>query len=45
MCYKDKFVHFRNSELISGNLGKKSLGTKNGLFYVLIKDHSGDISA
>ncbi|ETV77719.1 hypothetical protein H257_08583 [Aphanomyces astaci] len=41
MCYKDGYVVFRNSELLSGNLCKKTLGdgSKKGLFYVLIRDH------
>ena len=34
MCVNDGFVIFRNSELLSGNLGKKILGgAKNGLFF------------
>lgn len=39
-CEKDGFVAFRKGELISGNLGKKTLGgdSKSGLFYVLIRD-------
>lgn len=45
MCVKDKYVWFKNSELVCGNLGKKSLGTKNGLYYALIWDHSNEISA
>jgi len=45
MCAKDKYVRFMNSELVCGNLGKKSLGTKNGLYYTLIRDHSHEISA
>jgi DNA-directed RNA polymerase III subunit RPC1 len=41
MCWKDGYVCFRNSELMSGNLAKKTLGdgSKQGLFYVLIRDH------
>ncbi|GAB9475396.1 DNA-directed RNA polymerase iii largest subunit [Globisporangium polare] len=41
MCWKDGYVCFRNSELMCGNLGKKTLGdgSKQGLFYVLIRDH------
>ncbi|TYZ65031.1 hypothetical protein PybrP1_003004 [[Pythium] brassicae (nom. inval.)] len=41
MCWKDGYVCFRNSELLCGNLGKKTLGdgSKHGLFYVLIRDH------
>lgn len=45
MCPKDKYVWFKNSLLVSGNLGKKSLGTKNGLYYALLWDHSNEISA
>ena len=34
MCVNDGFVIFRNSELLTGNLGKKILGgAKNGLFF------------
>ncbi|KAJ0395349.1 hypothetical protein ATCC90586_007781 [Pythium insidiosum] len=41
MCWKDGYVCFRNSELMCGNLCKKTLGdgSKQGLFYVLIRDH------
>jgi DNA-directed RNA polymerase III subunit RPC1 len=41
MCFKDGYVCFRNSELLTGNLCKKTLGdgSKQGLFYVLIRDH------
>jgi len=40
-CPKDGFVVFRNSEHISGNLAKKTLGgeSKKGLVYVLLRDH------
>ena len=39
LCYNDGYVLFRNSELLSGNLGKKVLGgAKNGLFFRLIRD-------
>lgn len=39
-CDQDGFVAFRKGELISGNLGKKTLGgdSKSGLFYALIRD-------
>lgn len=42
MCPKDGFVIFYKSELLSGNLGKTTLGSgsKNGIFYRLIKDVS-----
>eukprot|EP00927_Polykrikos_kofoidii_P017509 TRINITY_DN1798_c1_g1_i1.p1 TRINITY_DN1798_c1_g1~~TRINITY_DN1798_c1_g1_i1.p1 ORF type:complete len:1535 (+),score=240.64 TRINITY_DN1798_c1_g1_i1:273-4877(+) len=43
MCPNDGWIIFRNSELISGNLGKKILGgAKNGLFFRLIRDNSAD---
>lgn len=38
---RDGWVLFRNSELLCGNLAKNTLkGSKDGLVYVLIKDHS-----
>jgi DNA-directed RNA polymerase III subunit RPC1 len=39
-CVMDGYVSFRGGEHISGNLGKKTLGSDNktGLFYVLIRD-------
>jgi hypothetical protein len=45
-CAKDGYVCFQNSELISGNLAKKTLGdgSKQGLIYTLIRDH-GDAQA
>lgn len=44
---KDGFVLFKHSELLSGALGKLTLGSggKGGLFYVLIRDNSKDIAA
>lgn len=37
---------FRNSELLSGNLCKKTLGgQKGGLYYVLLRDHGADAAA
>ncbi|KAK8921953.1 DNA-directed RNA polymerase II subunit RPB1 [Platanthera zijinensis] len=47
MCYSDGFVYFRNSELISGQLGKATLGNgnKNGLFAVLLRDYSAYAAA
>lgn len=47
MCWKDGYVCFRNSELMCGNLGKKTLGdgSKQGLFYVLIRDHGAHEAA
>ncbi|CAD7968088.1 unnamed protein product [Amoebophrya sp. A120] len=46
-CQKDGFVSFYNSELISGNLGKKTLGdgAKSGLFAKLVRDSTNDTSA
>lgn len=46
MCENDGYVVFRNSELLSGNLGKKVLGDagKNTLFARLIRDCDIDYS-
>ncbi|KAM7461516.1 hypothetical protein LguiA_029637 [Lonicera macranthoides] len=45
MCPNDGFVYFRNSELVSGQLGKATLGktgngNKDGLYSVLLKDYN-----
>ncbi|KAJ4833985.1 DNA-directed RNA polymerase III subunit 1 [Turnera subulata] len=42
MCPNDGFVYFRNSELISGQLGKATLGNgnKDGLYSVLLRDYN-----
>ncbi|KAL5785731.1 hypothetical protein ACOSQ2_008123 [Xanthoceras sorbifolium] len=42
MCPNDGFVYIRNSELISGQLGKATLGNgnKDGLYSVLLRDYS-----
>jgi DNA-directed RNA polymerase III subunit RPC1 len=42
MCPKDGYIHFKNSELLSGALGKLTLGSgsKGSLFYILIRDNS-----
>lgn len=47
MCPDDGFVYFRNSELISGQLGKVTLGNgnKDGLFSVLLRDYKSDAAA
>lgn len=39
-CHNDGWVAFRNSELISGNVAKKTIGdgSKSGLLYVLLRD-------
>lgn len=40
-CPNDGWVAFRNSELISGNIAKKTIGdgSKTGLLYVLLRDY------
>jgi len=47
MGVKDGYVLIKDSQLLAGNLGKKTLGdgTKTGLYYTLIRDHSGVIAA
>lgn len=47
MCPSDGFVYFRNSELISGQLGKATLGNgnKDGLFSVLLRDYNAHAAA
>jgi DNA-directed RNA polymerase III subunit RPC1 len=41
MCPNEGYVIFRNSELVCGQIGKGVLGgSKTGLIYVLIRDHS-----
>ncbi|KAJ7947738.1 DNA-directed RNA polymerase subunit [Quillaja saponaria] len=47
MCTNDGFVYFRNSELISGQLGKVTLGNgnKDGLFSVLLRDYKPHAAA
>ncbi|KAG8374810.1 hypothetical protein BUALT_Bualt10G0034300 [Buddleja alternifolia] len=47
MCPKDGFVYIRNSELISGQLGKATLGNgnKDGLYSVLLRDYSSHAAA
>jgi DNA-directed RNA polymerase III subunit RPC1 len=39
-CKNDGWVAFRNSELVSGNIAKKSIGdgSKSGLLYILLRD-------
>ena len=39
-CPNDGWVAFRNSELISGNVAKKTIGdgSKSGLLYILLRD-------
>ncbi|XP_021734189.1 DNA-directed RNA polymerase III subunit 1-like isoform X1 [Chenopodium quinoa] len=47
MCPNDGFVYFRNSELMSGQLGKTTLGNGNkvGLFSVLVRDYNAHAAA
>ncbi|XP_042427160.1 DNA-directed RNA polymerase III subunit 1-like isoform X3 [Zingiber officinale] len=47
MCPSDGYVYFRNSELISGQLGKVTLGNgnKDGLFSVLLRDYNSHAAA
>eukprot|EP00897_Mesotaenium_endlicherianum_P003119 jgi/Mesen1/2835/ME000174S02093 len=47
MCRNDGWVYFRNSELISGQIGKATLGAgnKSGLFIVLMQDYSPHAAA
>ena len=42
MCIKDGWVVIRNSELLSGNICKTTLGSgsKAGLIFALVRDHS-----
>ncbi|XP_074366508.1 DNA-directed RNA polymerase III subunit 1 [Apium graveolens] len=41
MCENDGFVYFRNSELVSGQLGKATLGNgnKDGMYSILLRDY------
>ncbi|XP_010535561.1 PREDICTED: DNA-directed RNA polymerase III subunit 1 [Tarenaya hassleriana] len=47
MCPNDGWVYFRNSELISGQLGKATLGNgnKDGLYSVLLRDYNSHAAA
>ncbi|ESQ42341.1 hypothetical protein EUTSA_v10012446mg [Eutrema salsugineum] len=47
MCTNDGWVYFRNSELISGQLGKATLGNgnKDGLYSVLLRDYNSHAAA
>ncbi|CAI5461136.1 unnamed protein product [Closterium sp. Yama58-4] len=46
-CVNDGFVFFRNSELLSGQLGKATLGngSKQGLFALLMREYSPQVAA
>lgn len=46
LCPQDGFVCIRRSELVSGNLCKKTLGgQKGGLYYVLLRDKGAEHAA
>lgn len=47
MCINDGWVYFRNSELISGQLGKATLGngSKDGLYSILLRDYNSHAAA
>lgn len=47
MCPSDGFVYFRNSELLSGQVGKATLGNgnKDGMFSVLVRDYNSHAAA
>ena len=47
MCRNDGYVVFRNAELMCGNLCKGTMGSgsKNGLFYALIRENSTQVAA
>ncbi|GLJ45066.1 hypothetical protein SUGI_0948710 [Cryptomeria japonica] len=47
MCPNDGCVYFRNSELLSGQIGKATLGNgnKNGLFTILLRDYNSHAAA
>ena len=47
LCKNDGYVCFRNSELLSGNIAKKTIGdgSKTGLLYTLMMDYSSDEAA
>lgn len=44
LCHKDSFLVVRNSELLAGSLDKSTVGSgsKNNIFYVLLRDYSED---
>ncbi|XP_065849011.1 DNA-directed RNA polymerase III subunit 1 isoform X2 [Euphorbia lathyris] len=47
MCPNDGYVYIRNSELISGQLGKSTLGNgnKDGLYSILLRDYNAHAAA
>lgn len=46
-CPNDGWVAFRDGELVSGNIAKKTIGdgSKSGLVYVLLRDHGQKAAA
>jgi DNA-directed RNA polymerase III subunit RPC1 len=46
-CQNDGYVAFRNGELISGNIAKKTIGdgSKTGLIYIVLRDYGSSRSA
>ncbi|XP_013774384.1 DNA-directed RNA polymerase III subunit RPC1-like [Limulus polyphemus] len=47
MCINDSFVLIRNSELLAGSLDKGTLGSgsKNNIFYILLRDYGESYAA
>ncbi|KAL6650947.1 hypothetical protein ACP70R_009872 [Stipagrostis hirtigluma subsp. patula] len=47
MCPSDGYVYFRNSELLSGQIGKKTLGngSKDGIYSILLRDYNSHAAA
>nr|CAB3487477.1 unnamed protein product [Digitaria exilis] len=50
MCPNDGYVYFRNSELLSGQVGKATLGkycngNKDGIYSVLLRDYNSHAAA
>jgi DNA-directed RNA polymerase III subunit RPC1 len=46
-CFNDGWVAFRNSELLCGNIAKKTIGdgSKAGLLYVVLRDCGSEVAA
>ena len=45
-CINDSFVIIRNSQLLAGSMDKSTLGSgsKNNIFYILLRDYGQDVS-
>ena len=45
-CINDSWIIIRNSELLAGSMDKSTLGSgsKNNIFYILLRDYGQDIS-